>query len=500
MKYFVSIFVLFLALISCSNSSAQLTIEQAFPELTFQQPVDIQNAADGSNRLFIVEQRGIISVFENNQTVKTKKVFLDITDRVSSGGEMGLLGLAFHPNYNSNGYFYVNYTTNSPSRRTIISRFKVSTDPDLANKNSELILMQIAQPYSNHNGGQTSFGPDGFLYISLGDGGSGGDPQNYAQNLQSHLGKILRIDVDKTDLGINYSIPLDNPFRRNNLGYKEEIYAYGLRNVWRFSFDLITKDLWAADVGQNAWEEINIITKGGNFGWRCYEGTHSFNTSGCNAANYIPPVFEYPHNSEGGFSITGGFVYRGSKVPELYGKYVYADFVSGHIWALELKNGKAFNDRLFTKAHPVSTFGIDEKKELYFANYSSGKIYRFKTSGTKSGKASLPEKFELHQNYPNPFNPATAISYKLQGASHITLKVYDVLGREVATLVDEFQNAGIYNSQFSIPRLAEDARRGRKRVNSQLSSGVYFYRLTAGNPSAGLGRGFVETKKMTLMK
>ncbi|MEW6652029.1 MAG: PQQ-dependent sugar dehydrogenase [Bacteroidota bacterium] len=482
MKNFVSIFILFLALISCTNSTAQLQIEQAFPELTFQQPVDIQNAADGSNRLFVVEQRGIISVFANSQSIKTKKVFLDIADRVSSGGEMGLLGLAFHPNYKSNGFFYVNYTTNSPSRRTIISRFKVSTNSDLADKNSELILMQIAQPYSNHNGGQTTFGPDGFLYISLGDGGSGGDPQNYAQNLQSHLGKILRIDVDKTDTGKNYSIPTNNPFKGNSLGYKEEIYAYGLRNVWRFSYDSITKELWAADVGQNAWEEINIITKGGNYGWRCYEGTHPFNTNGCNAANYIPPIFEYAHNSDGGFSVTGGFVYRGSKVQELYGKYVYADFVSGHIWALELKNGKAFNNRLFSKAHPVSTFGVDENKELYFTNYSSGKIYRFKSSGTKSGKANLPHNFELNYNYPNPFNPTTNISYNVQAASRVTLKVYDVLGREVAALVDEFKNAGNYKITFNV----------ETRHGVSLQSGVYFYRLAT--PAAAI------TKKMTLLK
>lgn len=478
-KKFVSIFVLFLALISCSNSSAQLQIEQAFPELTFQQPVDIQNAADGSNRLFVVEQSGKISVFENNSSVRTKKIFLDITDRVSSGGEMGLLGLAFHPNYKSNGYFYVNYTTNSPSRRTIISRFKVSGDPDLAGKNSELILMQIAQPYSNHNGGQTTFGPDGFLYISLGDGGSGGDPQNNAQNLQSHLGKILRIDVDKPDGVKNYSVPLDNPFKGNSSGNKEEIFAYGLRNVWRFSFDSNTKNLWAADVGQNAWEEIHLIKNGGNYGWRCYEGTHVYNSSNCNGTNYISPIFEYAHNSEGGFSITGGFVYRGSKVPELYGKYVYADFVSSHIWALEFKDGKAVNSKLFTNAHPVSTFGVDESNELYFANYNSGKIYRFKSSGTKTGKASLPNNFELRQNYPNPFNPNTTISYQIPDGGFVTIKLYEILGREIATLVSEYKMPGFYEFLFSAD-------------NYQLSSGFYFCQLRTDK--------YLDTKKLVVMK
>lgn len=488
MKKFSSLLVLLITTISCSNSSAQLQIELAFPELSFQQPVDIQNAADGSNRLFVVEQRGVISVFENNSAAKTKKVFIDLTDRVNSGGEMGLLGLAFHPNYKSNGYFFVNYTTNSPSRRTIISRFKVTSNPDIADKNTELVLMQIAQPYSNHNGGQTSFGPDGYLYISLGDGGSGGDPQNYAQNLQSHLGKMLRIDVDKTDSGKNYSIPSDNPFKGNNSGNKEEIYAYGLRNVWKFSFDNVTKALWAADVGQNAWEEISIIANGGNYGWRCYEGSYSFNTNQCNATNYISPVFEYGHNSDGGYSITGGYVYRGSKVPELYGKYIYGDFVTSHIWALEIKNGKAVNNKIFTKAHPISTFGVDELNELYFANYGTGKIYKFKSVSTKTGKAQLPNNFKLHQNYPNPFNPETTIEYTIPQSlkgddSRVTLKVFDTLGRVVAKLVDGFKPPGTYKAVFNLRDL---------NPNQEIKSGIYFYQLRSEDLAA--------TNKMVLLK
>jgi glucose/arabinose dehydrogenase len=484
-KKFISISVLFIALVSCSNSSAQLQIEQAFPELTFQQPVDIQNAGNGSNRLFVVEQKGIISVFQNSSTINSKKTFLDITNKVASGGEMGLLGLAFHPNYKSNGYFYVDYTTDSPSRRTIISRFKVSDDADKADKSSELVIMQIEQPYSNHNGGQITFGPDGYLYISLGDGGSGGDPLNNAQNLQSLLGKILRIDVNKADVGKNYSIPIDNPFKGSSSGYKEEIYAYGLRNVWRFSFDNLTKQLWGADVGQNAWEEINIITKGGNFGWRCYEGLHEYNTSQCSSTNYIKPTWEYGHNSEGGFSITGGFVYRGSKVSELYGKYVYADFVSGHIWALEFKNGTAINNKLFSNAHPVSTFGIDEANDLYFANYSSGKLYRFKpTVSGGIGKAELPTELKLYQNFPNPFNPSTTIRYQIPVVDapsgvgvHVALKVYDVLGRELATLVNEPKSAGQYATEFN---------------GAGLTSGIYLARISLGN--------FSDSQKIILLK
>ena len=267
MKKLFSSLLLIGSFISCDPSHAQLKIEQAFPDLSFQQPVDIQNAGDGSNRLFVVEQRGVISVFQNNSNASTEKVFLDLSNKVKSGGELGLLGLAFHPDYKNNGYFFVNYTTDNPLR-SVVSRFKVSAnDPDKADRNSELILFKVNQPYSNHNGGQTSFGPDGYLYISFGDGGSAGDPQNNAQNNTTLLGKILRIDVDKKEGSLNYAIPIDNPFKGNRSGFREEIYAFGLRNVWRFSFDFPAKQLWAADVGQNQWEEINLIENGGNYGW-----------------------------------------------------------------------------------------------------------------------------------------------------------------------------------------------------------------------------------------
>src|SRR3989339_1275940 len=316
-------FILFL---SCSEKSLpQYTLQEAFPNLTFSSPLDLQNAGDGTDRIFVVEQAGKIYVFENNPGATIKNKFLDITDSVSSGGEMGLLGLAFHPNYESNGYFYVNYTKSQPYLRTLIVRFKLSsTNPDSADRSSSKILMEITQPYSNHNGGQLAFGPDGYLYIGLGDGGSGGDPHNNAQNKSSWLGKILRIDVDQTQGSINYAIPLNNPFKNNTQGFKEEIYAYGLRNPWRFSFDSPTGRLWCADVGQNAWEEIDLIVKGGNYGWCCYEGNHTYNTTGCNSNNYINPIWEYGHNSDGGLSITGGFVYRGRNASELSGKYIYA--------------------------------------------------------------------------------------------------------------------------------------------------------------------------------
>ena len=387
-------FILFL---SCSEKSLpQYTLQEAFPNLTLSGPLDLQNAGDGTDRIFVVEQSGKIYVFENNTGVTVKKKFLDITDSVSSGGEMGLLGLAFHPNYENNGYFYVNYTKSSPYRRTLIVRFQVSNaNPDSADRSSSKILMEIAQPFSNHNGGQLAFGPDGYLYIALGDGGSGGDPQGNAQNKSSLLGKLLRIDVDQTQGSINYAIPLNNPFKNNTQGFKEEIYAYGLRNPWRFSFDSPTGRLWCADVGQNAWEEIDLIVKGGNYGWRCYEGNHNYDLSGCTDTNYIFPVWEYSHSD--GVSITGGYVYRGPNLPDLYGKYIYGDFGTRKIWALTYDGiNPPTNKLLLTSSVSIASFGVDINNELYVVGYN-GIIYRF----TPTASIIAPTNLRYTVNSPN---------------------------------------------------------------------------------------------------
>ncbi|HQI42131.1 MAG: hypothetical protein B6D44_17265 [Ignavibacteriales bacterium UTCHB2] len=365
--------VLLLILISIS-SFAQFNFRVAFPNLSFSNPLDLQNSGDGTNRIFVVEQAGRIRVFPNDENVQSTKLFLDITDRVTSGGETGLLGLAFHPNYESNGYFYVNYTAPNPLR-TVISRFKVSsTNPDSADKNSEQILLTYNQPYSNHNGGCLVFGPDGYLYITSGDGGSGGDPQNNAQNITKLLGKILRIDVNNPQAPLNYGIPSDNPFADStNANIRKEIYTWGMRNPWRISFDPVTDSLWCGDVGQDNWEEIDIIKKGKNYGWRCYEGNHAYNSSGCNGT-YEFPIWEYSHSL--GNSITGGYVYRGDNVPELYGKYIYGDYVSKRVWALEYDGINTTNTQITTAAGSISSFGVDESNELYLLSFN-GKIYSF---------------------------------------------------------------------------------------------------------------------------
>lgn len=369
------IFLCLIFLILSENIFAQFSLENAFPNLSFSSALFLNHAGDGTNKIFIVEQAGRIKVFPNSDTVTSAKVFLDITDRVASGGEMGLLGLAFHPDYVNKGYFYVDYTISNPTR-TRISRFQVSAEnPDSADIHSEVILLTFDQPFQNHNGGWIGFGPnDGYLYIATGDGGSGGDPQNNAQNITKFLGKILRIDIDNQDVGLQYAIPPDNPFVDSTGNAVKEIYAWGLRNPWRNSFDPVTGWLWCADVGQNLWEEINIIENGKNYGWRCYEGNHSYNLTGCDYPEYIFPIWEYGHNL--GCSITGGYVYRGPNVPELTGKYIYSDYCSSTIWSLEYDGiNPPVNQILLTAPASVYSFGTDQNNEIYIV--TPGTIYRF---------------------------------------------------------------------------------------------------------------------------
>jgi glucose/arabinose dehydrogenase len=349
---------------------------EAFPNLSFIRPVDLQHSGDDSNRLFVVEQRGIISVFENDSAADSKTVFLDIEDRVDDGhNEEGLLGLAFHPDYENNGYFYVNYTTHDS--KTYISRFEVSQDdPNQADATSEQVLIEFDQPAGNHNGGQVSFGPDGYLYIATGDGGAAGDRYGNGQNRSTLLGAILRIDVDTPEGSKNYGIPSDNPYAENDDGYREEIYAYGLRNPWRFSFDPANGSLWTGDVGQNAYEEIDIIKSGGNYGWPIMEGNHCYDPpENCDTSGLEMPIWEYSQ-SNGDKSVTGGFVYRGPTLSELEGKYIYADYVSRRIWALDYSDMEnPDNTELSQADFGISSFGVDQNNELYICGFD-GNIHR----------------------------------------------------------------------------------------------------------------------------
>jgi glucose/arabinose dehydrogenase len=337
----------------------------------FDLPLDLTHAGDSNGRIFIVEQVGLIHVMVDGQVLA--KPYLDIRDRVGSEAfEQGLLGLAFHPEYARNVSFFVNYTDRSGN--TVISRFHEFTDASIPTANSEARLLEIPQPFANHNGGGLAFGPDGYLYIGLGDGGSGGDPQGNGQSLNTLLGKLLRIDVDG---GNPYAIPPDNPFA--NGGGRAEIWAYGLRNPWRFSFDNHTGDLYIADVGQNIWEEVNFVPDGLpgglNFGWDYREAGHAFEGSPPANLTLIDPVVEYNH-AGGHCSITGGFVYRGQALPAWQGVYIYADYCSGVVWGLvHTASGDWQSQQLFDLPVSISSFGVDQQGELYAVG-QEGIIYR----------------------------------------------------------------------------------------------------------------------------
>jgi glucose/arabinose dehydrogenase len=328
-----------------------------------EKPLYLTHAGDGSGRLFILEQPGLVRVVQGGDPLPTP--FLDIRTRVEDGGnEQGLLGLAFHPQYPQNGFFFLNYTGQDGD--TFISRFSVSSDPNLADPASETILLRIAQPYGNHNGGHLVFGPDGYLYIGTGDGGSGGDPQGNAQNPDSLLGKMLRIDVDRGD---PYAIPADNPYAYG--GGRPEIWAAGLRNPWRYAFDRATGDLYIADVGQNQWEEVHFVAAdqtgvppaGGNYGWDYWEATHPFEGDPPAGVEMIPPIWEYDHAL--GCSVTGGYVYRGV-YPDWRGVYLYGDFCSGTVWGLLRDSAGAWqNAPLFQTGANITSFGEDQNGELY---------------------------------------------------------------------------------------------------------------------------------------
>ena len=416
------------------TSEEGLVLNNAFPELSFTRPVDFQNANDSTDRLFVVEKSGLIHVFNNTPSVNETQIFLDISHLVSEeGNEMGLLGLAFHPQFETNGYFFVDYTASSP-RRTVVARYQIdSENPNQANISSEQVILEILQPYTNHNGGQIVFGPDGYLYIAMGDGGSGGDPLGHGQDRSTLLGALLRIDIDQTDPGLNYGIPNSNPFQGNTMGFAEEIYAYGLRNPWRFSFDSESGLLFAADVGQNEIEEIDIVENGGNYGWNIKEGSQCYGSVGCNDSGLMDPVWEYAHDL--GSSITGGYVYRGAELTQIYGKYIYADFVSGRIWALEHQNGSAVsNIELFDVSMRISSFGVDESRELYLLSYS-GSIFSMEveeisttsTVGTTSNTIVTTESITVGGTETNPIDMTSLVLGSSVGLGVLVLVVVVVI-------------------------------------------------------------------------
>lgn len=360
--------LLLIALLTAGTTLAQSQVAVRELARGLDLPVAITHAGD--TRLFITLQRGRIMIFDGTNVVATP--FLDISSRVSCCGERGLLSTAFHPRYRENGFFFVNYTDTAGD--TVVARYNVSADPSRANAASEVVLLRVAQPFDNHNGGQMAFGPDGYLYIGLGDGGAGGDPGNRAQSLTTLLGKMLRIDVNAP----TYAIPPSNPFVNRN-DARGEIWSFGWRNPWRFSFDRENGDLWIADVGQGAWEEVNVQPQtsigGENYGWRKMEGTHCFNPStNCREAAMVLPVIEYDHRA-GACSVTGGHRYRGTRQPRLRGMYIYADYCNGVIsGATPAADGTWQSRMLLDTPFNISTFGEDVNGELYVGDYNGGRL------------------------------------------------------------------------------------------------------------------------------
>jgi glucose/arabinose dehydrogenase len=347
-------------------------------------------ARDGTNRIFAGSEYGTIHVWPNDPAAKKMETFLDIRDRVQyrdDQNEEGFLGLAFHPRFTENGEFFVYYSVKATKENphvTVISRFHVSQDSDRADPASEEVILTIKHPYWNHKGGTIVFGPDGYLYVGLGDGGAFNDPHENGQNLKTLLGKVLRIDVDHKDPGLKYAIPKDNPFANRGAQARGEIWAFGIRNVWRIAFDRANGDLWAGDVGQDLWEEIDIIRRGGNYGWSLREGMHPLTPKDMPQRkgspprpDLIEPIWEYHHNV--GKSITGGNVYRGKQVAELVGAYLYGDYVTGQIWALFYDRAKkqvTANRSIQPKGMPLFSFGEDDANETYFLT-QQGSIMKF---------------------------------------------------------------------------------------------------------------------------
>lgn len=451
--------------------------QEVFTEASFRFAVDLQHDNADPDRLYLVEQEGRIMAFSRSGDGSDATSFLDIRSRVLAGGELGLLGLAFHPNYADNGRFFVYYTTPSPVRTVIAEYARSAADPAVADPNSERILLSVSQPFQNHNAGQIAFGPDGLFYIALGDGGAGGDPEENSEDPTTLLGSILRINVDNVPAGAPYGIPEDNPFAPTDGLERDEIYAYGLRNPWRFSFDPVTDYLWTADVGQNAFEEVNRIVNGGNYGWDRKEGFACYEPAvGCELADHTDPVFVYAHGDDTGYSVTGGYVYRGTTSSGLTGRYIYGDYVTGNVWALDVRDlDNVANERIASVANPTS-FGVDADNELYVISAPFGssraRVFQFVRNPTSTDDDALAGRaVVLDVQGPNPFQGATTLRAETATAGRATLRVYDLLGRTVATLLDDVtvQPGQVIEARFEA---------------AGLPAGLYIARLDVGGERA----------------
>ncbi|MEO0560421.1 MAG: PQQ-dependent sugar dehydrogenase [Bacteroidota bacterium] len=421
---------------------------EAFPVDWFS-PVELVAAPGQPDRMYIVEQGVAAPGFDARvQTLRlgetVANTFLDLGARVLRSGEAGFLGLAFHPSYADNGRVFVSYTASAP-RRSVISEFtRSASNPLTADPESERVVLEVNQPEGNHNGGQITFGPDGYLYIALGDGGGGGDPEGNGQNTSTLLGSILRIDVDTVPDGEDYGIPDTNPYALTDGPERDEIYAYGFRNPWRFAFDSETDSLWVMDVGQNAWEEISRVEGGKNYGWGTVEGPACF-VPGCTLSAFEAPVFSYKHDEfTGGFSISGGMVYRGTAMPELQGQVLYADYITRKVWALDTSGSEPDTTLLTTLSGGPLQAGISALREgpdgepyvLMHAFGGATRIFRIESIPVADEEEVPIASSSLTLTGPNPFSETTEVTVRLQDGGPARVTLHDVLGRELATVFE----------------------------------------------------------------
>jgi glucose/arabinose dehydrogenase len=469
---------------AASPASAQMNLLYAFPNMPgFDTPTGMVDPLDGTDRLFVVEKDGFIHVFQNDPSASTATLFLTLEDSTANNFESGLCGLAFHPDYKNNGYFYVTYINRARlPLRWILERYHVSADPNVADPNSAVRLIEIPQVNTYHKAGQIVFGADGYMYVTVGEDGQ--FPES--QQLTSLKGKMIRIDVDHPSGGKNYGIPPDNPFVGNTQGYREEIWAYGFRNPWRFTFDKPTGRLWLGDVGLDTWEEVNIVTKGRNYGWPRMEGTQCDFPTTCDTTglNLVPPLFEYIHGpSIYGAAIIGGYVYHGTKHPELVGRYIYADHPTDHVWALYWDGiHPPTNTQLFYYP-PEAQFRItdicqDKDNELFFVGYYGG-IYELVGTATGVSNHTPAAPAVIMSAMPNPFVRETRLRIAAGGPA--TIQIYDVSGR----LVQRLESPGKGERD-----IAWD---GRNLTGSRATSGVYFARLLVDGRTMG-------TRRIVLLK
>ena len=442
-------------------------LERAFTDLKFELPLGIRFADDGRDEMYVAEYGGRVKVVPNDPAADTATVFLDLSERIATAPPGEFFAIEFHPDYAENGTFFVRYKLQNPER-TVLSRFQRSaSNPLEADPESEVVLLEIETPgnANNHHGGDLAFGPDGYLYVALGDGGTQFDQAGNAQDRTKLLGKVLRLDVDNPAGGLNYGLPPDNPFVGNEEGWREEVWATGLRNPWRMTIDRETGEVWLGDVGENDWEEVNRIEAGANYGWPIMEGPECapFGPATCEQEGLILPVWAYPR--EVGGSITGGYVYRGDSIPELYGHYIFADFNTKDVWSVDIENPETARRLVRELWDNVTTFGEGPDGELYLSAFFSGRVYRLlppPPTDAEGGPAAVALRLDV---YPNPIRSGATVAFGVGASGPARLALFDVLGREVGVLFD-----GV---------VVGDGERVRLGTRG-LAPGLYVLRLEAG--------------------